>query len=581
MIKSKAGSVNTVLNIRFCGNFGLTIPSRAIQTFSKAHRRRYRKTEALCQKKYACGNEQTSNFKLSFSGTWLLKQVLNHKSYNVAELIVSLQAASIRGAAQTDFPALAFDVRKGEHWAFTGANELLKTALLEALAGNRGLLNATVRYPLLEAYCAKNNTGERVLSPQQLIQFVSFRHPFRSLSNTTDFYYQQRFNSSDSENSLTVAEYLASLHLVVRGPVWTFEKVCVALKLQPLLEEKLIKLSNGETKRVLLAAALLRNPVLLVLHNPLAGLDVASRREITSLLNEVARCGTTLIMATSPHDVPEAITHVAVVTEANKLTAFSKGRFHPDSVAPAAVPPIDMTEVNSLLSIRPMSAYKDIICMKNVSIRYGDKLILDNINWTVKQGEHWALTGPNGSGKSTLLSLITGDNPQAFANDMVLFDRQKGSGESIWDIKKKIGAFSPELYQYFPVETSCVQAVESGFYDTIGLFRPSQAHTAGIALRWMKLLHLDGVAPKPLRQVAPVQQRLCLLARALVKSPVLLVLDEPCQGFDVQEQAYFRQLIDAVCALRNLTLIYVSHYREELPECITKQLRLQNGRQVD
>jgi molybdate transport system ATP-binding protein len=496
----------------------------------------------------------------------------------VANVILSMSDATIRTTGQQLFAGINLEIRQGEHWAITGANEVLQAALLEALAGKANIIKGKLAYPFFDAYRAHN--PDPLLSPQKCMQLVSFRHPFRNLSNTTDFYYQQRFNSIDSENALTVAEYLDALHSINQTPVWTFEKVVRDLKLLPLLDEKLIMLSNGETKRILLAAALLRNPVLLLLQSPLAGLDVAARTEITTLLNKIAESGITLILVTTPHEIPDAITHVAVCNSDGAIKTFPRPDFSADAVRVPAIKPVDESDVKDLLAQRPVLQFHDIIQMKNVSIRYGDHQILDNINWTVKQGERWALSGPNGSGKSTLLSLINGDNPQAFANHIVLFDRRKGSGESIWDIKRKIGFFAPELYQYFPLDTSCLQAVESGFWDTIGLFRPSHSQYVHLALRWMKLLHVDHLSAKLLRNVTPVQQRLCLLARALVKCPPLLLLDEPCQGFDAAELAHFKQLIEAICAHSNTTLIYVSHYAEELPHCITKHLQLQAGRQV-
>lgn len=171
--------------------------------------------------------------------------------------------------------------------------------------------------------------------------------------------------------------------------------------------------------------------------------------------------------------------------------------------------------------------------------------------------------------------------PQAFANDIILFDRKKGSGESIWDIKRKIGFFSPELYQYFSLETSCLQAVESGFYDTIGLFRPSNEDLAGMAARWMAVLGVAHLSRKLLSQVSPANQRLCLLARAFVKSPPLLILDEPCQGFSEAQVAAFKSLVNVICAESNTTVIYVTHYKEEIPACVTRILRLEAGSQVE
>jgi molybdate transport system ATP-binding protein len=135
--------------------------------------------------------------------------------------------------------------------------------------------------------------------------------------------------------------------------------------------------------------------------------------------------------------------------------------------------------------------------------------VLHNISWQVKQGERWALLGPNGAGKSTLLSLAYGDNPQAYANDIILFDKKRGTGESIWDIKRKCGFVSPELYQFFPMDNSCAQVIESGFYDTLGLFRQSDPSRAAIALRWMKVFNIDKYARQLLKNVPASAQRLC------------------------------------------------------------------------
>jgi molybdate transport system ATP-binding protein len=215
--------------------------------------------------------------------------------------------------------------------------------------------------------------------------------------------------------------------------------------------------------------------------------------------------------------------------------------------------------------------------MSKVNIRYGDKLILADINWRIKQGERWALLGPNGAGKSTLLSLINGDNPQAYANDIILFDKKRGTGESIWDIKKKTGFISPELYQYFPADSSCLQAIESGYYDTMGLFRPTDKAKATCALQWMKVLEIDQYARQLLKNIPASAQRLCLLARAMVKSPALLILDEPCQGMDDHQISHFKALIDTICQQTNVTLIYVTHYAEHIPDSVNKVLKLEGG----
>lgn len=495
------------------------------------------------------------------------------------EPLISFRDVTIRVPGEEPYANINFELREGEHWAFVGENEALKAALIEALAGNAAVTGGHADYPFFENYRTSVHS-DPFLSPSRFIVKIAERHQFRNLSNTSQFYYQQRFNSSDSEDALTVQEYIEQIRAARDLPAIDLPAVITRMKLAPLLDKQLIKLSHGETKRLLIAAALLRHPRVFLFVNPFTGLDIETRTELRKIINGVAATGISVILSTSMNEVPEAITHVARFDADNSITTMKKEDITATVSQPKEQAHIDAEELRSLLAAGDRPSYKDIVLMKAVRIKYGGKLILDGISWTIKQGERWALLGPNGAGKSTLLSLINADNPQAFANHIVLFDRKKGSGESIWDIKRKIGFFSPELYQYFPLETSCLQAVESGFYNTIGLFRHSDPQLADIALRWMDLLGVAGLARKTLRQVSAVNQRLCLLARAFVKSPPLLILDEPCQGFNSEQVAAFKELVNAVCAESNTTLIYVSHYKEEIPDCVNKVFRLEGGRQV-
>ncbi len=499
----------------------------------------------------------------------------------MTEVIVSLQNVTLRYPDQSSFSNINFSVEQGKHVALVGDNEPLKSALLDALAGKVNIINGKKTFHLNDKIIARNSRFLSDPAPQKLIAYVASRHQFRNLSGMQDFYYQQRFNSIDSENSDTVLEYLKNVEHFGTDHSWTLDNTIKRLNLYHLLDEGLIKLSNGETRRVLIAAALLRNPVLLLLQNPLAGLDEQSRMDIKELINQVAESGVTIVLSVPVLDIPAAITNIAIVKNSNNIITIPKSQYKAAVDEMLEDIEIDEQEVIDLISVKPFTKFEHIVLMKGIFIRYDDKVILDNINWTIKQGERWALLGPNGAGKSTLLSLINGDNPQAFANDIMLFDRKKGSGESIWDIKRNIGFFSPELYQYFPMDTTCLQAVESGFYDTIGLFRPSNEKFALIARRWMNLLGVDPLAQRLLRNVSSINQRLCLLARALVKNPSLLILDEPCQGFDQQQTLQFKKLLNIICSNSNVSLIYVSHYSDDIPESVTKVLKLDKGKQVE
>ena len=190
------------------------------------------------------------------------------------------------------------------------------------------------------------------------------------------------------------------------------------------------------------------------------------------------------------------------------------------------------------------------------------------------------MSGPNGAGKSTLLSLITADNPQAYANEIYLFDKRRGRGESIWDIKKRIGYVSPELHLYFESFTTAFDVVASGLFDTVGLFRQLNEEQTGLVKKWMNLLGIEDVSKYLLKNLSLGKQRLVLFARALVKNPPFLILDEPAQGLDDEQQQLFKSIIEQLCEHTNKTLIYVTHLQNEVPSCVTKSLRLQAGRIV-
>jgi len=493
--------------------------------------------------------------------------------------LFSINHVTVRFLNNTLFTNLNFVVKQGENWVLIGESGSGKSALLQTIAGRFNITGGNIDYHFFDELIKWQPNAEGLLTYHKLIALVEGKHHFKNLSNTTDFYYQQRYNSSDSEDALTVEQYLLAVpSLSLNSIYWTFEKVISILKLKELRDKQLIKLSNGETKRLMIAAALLKNPVLLLLDNPLTGLDVQTREEFNAIINEITSSGITVIMTTSPYEIPDAITHVAVLKNGEVIQKILKEDFKPELFVDNAADEIDNEELKALLNTgNTKKTYDFIVKMNEVHVKYGEKLILDKINWQIVPGERWALLGPNGAGKSTLLSLINGDNPQAYANDIILFDKKRGTGESIWDIKSKIGFVSPELHQYFPTDNSCLQVIESGYYDTLGLFRQSQKAKADTALRWMKALEIERYARVMLKNIPASAQRLCLLARALIKNPDLLIFDEPCQGLDAHQQHHFKSLVDTICKLSNVTLIYVTHYQHEIPESVTKVLRLERG----
>jgi molybdate transport system ATP-binding protein len=209
-----------------------------------------------------------------------------------------------------------------------------------------------------------------------------------------------------------------------------------------------------------------------------------------------------------------------------------------------------------------------------VSIRYGEKTILDQVNWQVKAGERWQLKGKNGSGKSTLISLLIGENPQAYSQNFWLFGRKRGSGESIWELKRPIGFVAPELVRFFPANQTVRKVILSGLFDTMGLFKKTSPEQESKADQWLQLFQLEPFTNLPIQRVPLEQQRWTLLARALIKSPKLLILDEASQGMDERQRVIFRETIQKIIELTPLTLVYVSHYQEDIPEKVNKIFEL-------
>jgi len=476
---------------------------------------------------------------------------------------------------QTLFSELNLEIRKNQCWAVVGATGSGKSSLLRTLAGKYRLTSGELEYFGTADDPKYRRTPQPFAPGRPRAIYVDIRHEFLPLAGAGSFYYQQRFNAGYADSAPTVADYLAQkAHDAPSGATWLLKDLYGHFKLAPIRDRQLIKLSSGESKRLRMAAALIQNPDLLLLDCPLAGLDAGTRAIFEELFFKIKASAICLVIATNPDEIPAVVTHVAALDENRSLKSCPRQEFSPPGRIAALRVPGGPGRLNRLMDPGPRQRFDLLVAMENVRVAYGNSVILENICWQIRQGERWALSGPNGSGKSTLLSLINGDHPQAYANDMLLFDCKRGSGESIWEIKKKIGFMSPELFQFFPSRFTCLQAVESGFHDTLGLLKKSPEQDRALAEEWMEIMGLSELKQRPFPEASAGQQRLCLLARALVKTPHLLLLDEPCQGLDRAQQQRFGQLIDAIAATSDLALVYVTHQSEQLPACIRHTLHL-------
>jgi len=474
--------------------------------------------------------------------------------------LLEVKNLTVQLSGKTVLNNVSFKIDHRECLAIIGPSGSGKSTLIKTLAGNYfagGIVNFKI----------ENGKAPR-------IAVISQQHHFKNLSNTSTFYYQQRFNSCDTDDALMVNDVLEKLS----GDEKIIQETLQMLGIGYIRYTRLIQLSNGEHKRFQLARAILQNANWLLLDSPYTGLDIAARTLLNGIIDNLVAKGTHILLVTSYADMPTCVTHVALLEDGRLKEKVSRNSFKRPVKEKNNLRLLNSKPLESITPVYNHAEFSVAIKMVDTNIIYNGRKILDNINWKVNKGECWNVSGHNGSGKSTLLSLITGDNPQAFANEIYLFDRKKGSGESIWDIKQKIGYVSPELHHYFDAACSCFEVVASGLFDTIGLFKKLNERQKLIVKEWMSLLHLEQFANRLFKQLSNGEQRLVLLARALVKNPPLLILDEPCQGLDQDVGAWFNTLINEVCISMKKTLVYVSHYEEEIPPCVTYTLKLEQGR---
>ncbi len=461
---------------------------------------------------------------------------------------------------------ISFSLRSNEHLAIFGNSGSGKTALAKALAGK---IHWTGKVLI-------DSNDEK--TPR--VELVEQRYSFKNLCGISEFYYQQRFNSFDADDAPTIYQELLKASAQDSKPTLptgrqanNIDFTLDILGIEHLKNSPLIQLSSGEHKRFQLAKALVNPPQVLLLDMPYTGLDVSVLKELNIILTQIASKGTQIILIPGTFPVPEFITNIAFL-ENKKLAFFGKKEDY--NAGEFNQPANNFIYNTGLLPVsNEPSRFETIVEMKNIHLNYGAHTIFTGIDWKITEGEKWLLKGCNGSGKSSLLSMITGDHPQAYSNEIYLFGKRRGSGESIWDIKQKTGFISPELHAYFDKNVTCFQAIGSGFFDTIGLFKKLSTTQYNTILQWLDFLQVSHVSTKPLHSISASLQRMILLARALVKNPPLLVLDEPCQGLDQKQSTQFVSLVDSICSGTNKTLIYVSHDERNVPDCIEKVFQLE------
>lgn len=457
-----------------------------------------------------------------------------------------------------------FELLDGEHIALAGPNAGGKSRLTDLILGRRRMQYPWPRFdfgPQRNAMACDN------------ISYVTFRDSYGEADG--GYYPTQRWNVAETDVHIDTAGQLLDRAYRAKGgetaerAAWR-EELYTLFGMHALLAKPIVALSSGELRKFALVRTLFAAPRVLVMDNPYIGLDAPTRLQLTDLLTRLSRrSGLQIVLLVSrAADVPPFITHVYEVADLRVGPKRTREEYL------AAITPSPIAAMPTQPS--PNEARAEVISLRDVSIRYGKHTLLSHLSWTVCEGERWALRGRNGSGKSTLLSLVCADNPQSYACDISLFGKRRGSGESIWDIKRRIGYVSPELHRAYRRNVPAVRIVASGLSAYTGLYvSPSEADLAAARECLGRFGLSDGQADRSFLHLSSGEQRLVLLARAFVKDPDLLVLDEPMHGLDEANRRLVMRLIGDYCSRPDKTLVMVTHYDDELPPCITHRLELE------
>jgi molybdate transport system ATP-binding protein len=471
-------------------------------------------------------------------------------TFEAMQTKLKLDNVSFKRGSETLFQNFSWEITEGQNWVITGMSGSGKSTLLEALLGNYFVSEGSV------TSCFGDNAEDGIQAIKPYTAFVFFQD--REI-NYDNFYYQQRYNSSEVEGVFTLHDFLQK----ESADQTQITALVKKMHMGKLLDRAFIKLSNGETRKALLIKALLKNPKLLILDNPYTGLDVSARKMINETIDQLILDGIQVIMVGDQMELPKQINQALrldnwKIQSANTKTVDSSGIYE-----------------NSFSFDQPVNDnYEIAVKLSDVVVTY-DVPILNHLHWTIRKNEKWTLMGNNGAGKSMLISLIYADNPQAYANEIMLFDSPRGNGESIWDIKERIGFVSPEMHLYVDKHQTCRQAALIGIYSNPYKIIPAEKQPL---LLLKELFHYYGIEillDKPLNKVSSGQQRLILFISTILKNPTLLLLDEPFQGFDPTMIEKSKYLLDQFCA--NRTLVFVSHKADEIPSCVTRTGRIENG----
>ncbi|MFT5710644.1 MAG: molybdate transport system ATP-binding protein [Halioglobus sp.] len=472
--------------------------------------------------------------------------------------LLTLQQVNLSYRAMPVLQNINWSIRSGQQWACLGPNGAGKTSLANVITGQ-----------------ASHASGEIVRAghlADQGVAYVCFEQQ-KALCDRDKKRDDSEFRADASDPGTRIVDVI----LEGKTPTALFDHWVERLNIGHILQRGLRFVSTGEMRKTLLIKAILSNPALLILDNPLDGLDISSQVELREIIDELLHSEISLLLLCRQiEDIPVAVSNILVLDQGKALAMGARQDILNNEHVQALMNP-PLAEFADLPPRAPRTyqlpeQQVPLIMLCNVSVSYDDIQVLNEVDWTFSRTQHCCVSGPNGCGKTTLLNLITGDNHKAYGQDITLFGIRRGSGESVWDIKQKYGQLDTQLHLNYVRGMRVVEVVVSGFFDTIGLYDDWGDAQRAIAEQWLAAL---GLAPYTMDSFDGLSfgiQRMVLLARAMVKSPIILLLDEPTLGLDGHHRKLILRAIDHIAAESDTQIIFVSHCAADMPACINQRL---------
>lgn len=499
---------------------------------------------------------------------------------------ITLDNTTVRLRDRLFLKETSWQMNPNEHWAILGPNGSGKTTFAKSLFG---------AVPVVRGHVIYNFSKEDRLNPGTLANEIGYVAPelHRDIIEREDLEDDFREFSGNINEITTVKDIILNKWVEAADEDQAAKRLNAIAKkigIEALLERNIRSLSTGEMNTALIAKALIRRPRLLILDEPFDGLDEPSCNALAKIINDLMGGNMQVILITHRFaEMVPNITHVLLLRDGRIFksgkkeeifTAANIDRVYEIDPEPIQNYPQKIGRAISAVENNASPSPKILIEMNNVTVKYNDQRVLDKFNWRVKRGENWAVLGPKGAGKSTVLTLILGDNLQAYANEIYLFGKKRGSGESIWDIKKQIGYISSDLQIRQHKNINAFDVVCSGFFDSNGLYKKCSREELAIAGEWAHFLGVDKLADQKFGRLSHGQRQLTLIARAMVKSPEILILDEPFQGLDIKNRTKILDVFEYIGSQTGTNLIYVPNQDEEILNCVTHVLDMDGGRSL-